>query len=119
MLAAIVLDCRHAAPQARFWAAALGWQIRPYDDAEIARLAGLGRTPETDASVAVDSPDGSVTFWCTEVPEPKSVKNRMHLDLRASDPGALIELGARVVAEQDGWTTYLDPEGNEFDVLRG
>ena len=34
---AIVLDCRHAAPLARFWAEALGWSVRPYDDEEIAR----------------------------------------------------------------------------------
>jgi hypothetical protein len=61
-LTAIVLDCREAAPLARFWAEALGWAVRAYDEAEVARLASLGYTPQTDPSVAVDAPDGSVTL---------------------------------------------------------
>ena len=36
---AIVLDCRHASKLAQFWQAALSWRVRPYDEAEIARLA--------------------------------------------------------------------------------
>jgi len=45
----IVVDCRGAAPLARFWAALLeGYEIRDYDDAEIARLAAAGLAPETD-----------------------------------------------------------------------
>jgi hypothetical protein len=54
-LAGIVLDCRHASALARFWEVALGWRIRPYDEAEVARLAALGLTPETDPMVAIDS----------------------------------------------------------------
>jgi hypothetical protein len=61
-LVGIVLDCRQASTLARFWRAALGWQIRPYDDAEVARLGALGLTPETDPMVAIDSPDGSLAF---------------------------------------------------------
>jgi hypothetical protein len=121
-LAAIVLDCRQAAPLARFWAEALGWAVRPYDDAEIARLAGLGFTPETDPTVAVDSPDGTLTLFLVEVPEPKVAKNRMHLDVRAPDPAAHIEhlvgLGATVVERLPEWTVLADPEGNEFCVVR-
>jgi hypothetical protein len=67
----IVLDCRHASKLARFWEVALGWRIRPYDEAEVARLAALGLTPETDPTVAIDSPDGSLVFFLQEVPEGK------------------------------------------------
>jgi hypothetical protein len=43
----IVIDADHPAALARFWAAALdGYEIAPYDDEEVARLAGLGLTPE-------------------------------------------------------------------------
>jgi hypothetical protein len=116
-LEAIVLDCRHAAELARFWEAALGWRIRPYDDAEIARLAALGLTPDTDPMVAVDSPDGSLTFFLQEVPEPRTVKNRMHVDIRLRDRAHLDELlglGATRIAEDDGLLILADPEGNVF-----
>ena len=53
----IVVDSLHPAMLARFWAAALdGYAVRAYDDAEIARLASLGFTPETDPNVMVDGP---------------------------------------------------------------
>src|ERR1044071_4396962 len=89
-LVAIVLDCRHAASLARFWATALGWSVRPYDDAEVVRLAGLGLTPETDPQVAVDAPDGSLTLWLVELAEHRPAKDRMHLALagRAAAPPA-------------------------------
>ena len=55
----IVIDCRHPAALARFWAGSLdGYRVRPYDDAEIARLAALGFTPETDLTVMVDASGG-------------------------------------------------------------
>ena len=41
---AIVFDCRDAAPLARFWAAALGWTVAPYDEVELSRLAANGIT---------------------------------------------------------------------------
>lgn len=78
-IAAIVIDCERAAPLARFWAVALGWRVRPYDDAEIARLRSIGRDPETDPSVAVDSPDGTMTLFCVEVPEGKPDEPRTDL----------------------------------------
>ncbi|WP_089253836.1 VOC family protein [Asanoa hainanensis] len=116
-LVEIVLDCRHAASLARFWEVALGWRIRPYDEAEIARLATLGLTPETDPTVAIDSPDGSLVFFLQEVPEPKTGKNRMHVDVRLRDEAHLahlLRLGATVVSEHEGWQVLADPEGNEF-----
>src|SRR5215510_10105851 len=116
-LVGIVLDCRHASKLARFWEVALGWRIRPYDEAEVARLAALGLTPETDPMVAIDSPDGSLVFFLQEVPEPKTAKNRMHVDIRLRDEAhldELVRLGATVMSEHDGWRIMVDPEGNEF-----
>jgi len=118
-LVGIVLDCRHASKLARFWEAALGWPIRPYDQAEIVRLATLGLTPETDPMVAIDSPDGSLVFFLQEVPEPKTAKNRMHVDIRLRDQAhldELLRLGATVMSEHDGRRILADPEGNEFCV---
>jgi hypothetical protein len=116
-LVGIVLDCRHASKLARFWEVALGWRIRAYDEAEVARLAALGLTPETDPMVAIDSPAGSLVFLLQEVPEPKTVKNRLHVDVRLRDQAhldELLRLGATVLSEEDGWRVMADPEGNEF-----
>ncbi|MGH3519358.1 MAG: VOC family protein [Natronosporangium sp.] len=116
-LVEIVLDCRHASKLAPFWEAALGWHIRPYDQAEVARLAALGLTPATDPAVAIDSPDGSLVFFLQEVPEPKTVKNRMHVDIRLRDEAhleELLQLGATVISEHDRRRVMADPEGNEF-----
>jgi hypothetical protein len=56
------------------------------------------------------------------VPEAKAVKNRVHLDVRADDPVTelqrLVGLGARVMAKQDGCVVLVDPEGNEFCMVR-
>jgi Glyoxalase-like domain len=115
----IVLDCRQASNLARFWEVALGWRIRPYDQAEIDRLAAQGLTPQTDPMVAIDSPDGSLVFHLQEVPEPKTVKNRMHVDVLLRGEAHLEELlrmGATVISEHDGWRVMADPEGNEFDA---
>jgi hypothetical protein len=120
-LVGIALDCRHASKLARFWEVALGWRIRPYDDAEVARLAALGLTPQTDPMVAIDSPDGSLTFFLQEVPEPKAVKNRMHVDVQLRDQAHLDELlrmGATVVSKYADRWILADPEGNEFCLLK-
>ncbi|HYJ67339.1 MAG TPA: VOC family protein [Nocardioidaceae bacterium] len=115
----IVIDCEHAPSLARFWAAALdGYEIRPYDDAEIAELAAKGLTPETDPVVMLDGPGPVVC--CQQVPEPKVAKNRVHVDVMSADRRAevdgLVGLGASVAHEFDGWTLMQDPEGNEFCV---
>jgi hypothetical protein len=116
----IVFDCPKPSALARFWEQVLeGYSILPYDDEEIARLAALGLTPETDYSVIMVGPGPRVCFQ--QVPEGKVTKNRVHLDLIADDPKAEVErlcaLGASVHHEGDGWTTLLDPEGNEFCVM--
>ena len=114
----IVIDAADPPALARFWAAALdGYRVRPYDAAEIARLAGLGRTPETDPAVAVDGP-GPILFFQTA--EPKRGRNRLHFDLaagpRAAEVARLRALGATVRDEHATYSVLLDPEGNEFCV---
>jgi hypothetical protein len=116
----IVVDCRHAPSLARFWAATLDdYAVRPYDAAEVARLAEQGLTPETDPVVFVDGPGPNLCFQ--QVPESKTVKNRLHLDVAATDRlaevGRLVALGASVGHEFDSWTLMHDPEGNEFCVM--
>jgi hypothetical protein len=116
----IVVDAQHPAGLARFWAAALdGYAVRAYDDAEIARLAALGFTPETDPSVMVD---GSGPTLCFQKAETKAAgRNRWHVDLvgetREAEVARLCALGARVREVREGWTTLLDPEDNPFCVL--
>ncbi|WP_166353669.1 VOC family protein [Phytoactinopolyspora limicola] len=118
----ITIDCRHAPSLARFWAGALdGYDVLPYDDAEVERLASLGLTPDTDPTVSVGGP-GPMLFF-QQVDEPKVVKNRLHLDVVAADREAeverLVELGASVQRRHERWTVMLDPEGNEFCVAAG
>lgn len=115
----IVVDSRHPAVLARFWAEALnGYRVRAYDDAEIERLAGLGLTLETDPSVAVDGPGPTLFFQQTDAA--KIARNRIHLDLaaqsRPSEIARLIALGASVRDTHGTFTVMLDPEGNEFCV---
>jgi hypothetical protein len=123
-LADIVIDCRHPASLARFWAQVLDdYEVAPYDDAEMARLAALGVTSTADdPSVLVEAPTGP-RLWFVAVPEPKSVKNRLHLDVRAHDRARevqrLIALGATVLDDPAGLdlTVLRDLEGNEFCVV--
>jgi hypothetical protein len=123
----IVICCTSAHTLARFWAEALdGYQIRPYDDAEIARLAALGFTLETDPSVAVDGP--GPTLFLQETADPPTTsgrgheptQNQIHLDLVAArrdvEISRLCTLGATVRDERDGYTRMRDPEGNSFCV---
>lgn len=115
----IVIDADHPAALARFWAAALdGYAVRAYDDEEIARLAGLGFTPETDPTVMLDGTGPTLCFQRRAGPRP--ARNRIHLDLSAADRGAevsrLLALGARLARQADGYTVLRDPEGNNFCV---
>ena len=77
----ITIDAASPSRLARFWAAALpGYQVRPYDEAEITRLASLGLTPETDTSVPIDA-QGQPTIWFQKSDRVTTVRNRIHLDL--------------------------------------
>ncbi|HKC50934.1 MAG TPA: VOC family protein [Myxococcota bacterium] len=116
----IVFDCTRAPELARFWAAVLeGYAVRAYDAAEIARLAALGFSSDTDPTVLVDGPGPSLCFQ--QVAAPKTAKNRVHLDVTAADRRCEVErlsaLGASVTRETEGYTVMRDPEGNEFCVV--
>jgi hypothetical protein len=116
----IVFDSENPPALARFWATALdGYEVRPYDEAEIARLAAKGLTPETDPTVAVDGPGPTLFFQ--QVAERKTTRNRVHLDIATVDRRREVErlgaLGATIRREQPTHTVMQDPEGNEFCVV--
>jgi hypothetical protein len=108
----IVVDCAEPARLARFWAALLGG-------------CPVDRAPDWSY---VDPPGGQPRLAFQRVPEPKeSRKNRLHLDIDVADIGsaraALVGLGAEPVGEvqkdeQGAFQVMLDPEGNEFCLVR-
>lgn len=111
----ITIDCENASALATFWSAALDRPIDPGQPEPSEHFASIGRT---------DPDPGVPAMLFLKVPEGKSVKNRVHLDLdtddREGEVTRLVDLGATVVAEKDEWgtrwTTLTDPEGNEFCV---
>ena len=116
----IVFESETPSALARFWAAALdGYGVRAYDEAEIARLAGLGFTPETDPIVMVDGPGPSLCFQ--RVPGRRYDNNRVHLDIAVADRegemARLAGLGATVARREAGYTVMRDPEGNQFCLV--
>ncbi|HXX90452.1 MAG TPA: VOC family protein [Acidimicrobiales bacterium] len=104
----VTFDCEDPRRLSTFWSAVTGY--RP--------------VIERDDFVALQAPDkrGVRGILFFRVPEPKVVKNRMHVDLASKDPEAEItrleSLGATRVEHRQGngtsWTVMLDPEGNEF-----
>ncbi|MEU1480218.1 VOC family protein [Streptomyces sp. NPDC005760] len=105
----VIVDSADPVALGRWWAEALGWVVvgDAPDEFEI--------RPEKDRMPGV---------LFVPVPEPKSVKNRLHLDFRPDDQEAevtrLLALGARhadVGQGEQPWVTLMDPEGNEFCVL--
>ena len=122
----IDVDCARPSRLAAFWSEVLGFPIQPYDDAEIARLHAIGVDDVADdPSVAIDLPITGSQLLFVKVPEPKTVKNRLHFDLNissADDIEWLVRRGATVVRPLAGepgdrWTVLADPEGNEFCVF--
>ena len=122
VLDTVTFDCADPIRLAEFWAASLGWKVGDAlgldVDEEGAFVSAAGTTDET--------PWQGLFFQ--KVPEGKVVKNRLHLDLRPEDSMAAeversVALGATVQARVDVegsfWTVMLDPEGNEFCILRG
>lgn len=89
-----------------------------YDDAEIARLARLGLTPQTDPCVIVIGSSLELCFQQVDVGD--TAKKPLHLDLsatsRSSEVERLVGLGAAVKQDFDDHTWLLDPEGNDFCV---
>jgi predicted enzyme related to lactoylglutathione lyase len=123
----VVIDCADPDRLIAFWADALGYEIQfPTGSEEELRLLAEHPGLEGSAAAAID-PDGvGPRFFLQRVPEPKTVKNRMHVDLRVTDIKAeadrLTDLGGAVLrADNVGefgerWTVMADPEGNEFCV---
>ena len=108
-LANVTFDCADTLGQARFWSEALGLPVSDGANSFFAALDG--------------GPTGP-TWLFLQVPEGKTAKNRVHVDLESDDMAAEVErlvgLGARPVGEKDEhgmtWTVLNDPEGNEFCV---
>jgi predicted enzyme related to lactoylglutathione lyase len=109
----ITFDCDDALAVGTFWSEALG---RPLDEGSSSGFASIGG----------GDPERTEPAWYFEkVPEQKSAKNRVHVDLVDEDPSSiarLVSLGASVIGEheigggQHRWTVMRDPEGNEFCV---
>lgn len=137
----VTVDCAHPHELADWWAETLGWDVEPQDEAFIRRMVVEGHADESETSThrgalvwragaAIVAPEGvgvgSPRLLFQEVPEPKSGKNRMHLDIRTGDADVaairerLVERGATVLHEgRQGphtWVTMADPEGNEFCI---
>lgn len=111
-LATLAIDADDPPRVAEFWCAVLGWRI----------------VERSDAGVSIAAADGSwPTIDVLSVPEGKTVKNRLHLDLRADgvttdeELGRLLALGATRIdvgqAPDSTWVVLADPEGNEFCLL--
>ena len=118
ILREIVFDCQHPAALARFWAGVLeGYAVRPYDAAEIARLASLGLTPETDPVVMVDGPGPHL---CFQKGRPAGRRGPIHLDVAggplAGEVARIEALGGLLAGHRDGYAVMTDPEGNRFCV---
>jgi hypothetical protein len=137
-LLGIVIDCADPAALGRFWMHALGYVERPPP-------AGYASWAEHDAAVGgpgdeagymIVDPDGiGPTIFFQPVPEPKTVKNRVHLDVRVGGQGSyaerwqrirddvapLVALGATELRRhpdpEDYFIVLADPEGNEFCLV--
>lgn len=113
----VTFDCSDAHALAGFWAEVLGWHQYFDEDPEVLVAPSfpyLGTGP---------------TLLFIPVPEGKSAKNRVHLDVTPTDRSRdeevarLVELGAAVVSDHRtedgaGWVWMADPEGNDFCVVR-
>lgn len=110
----ISVDCAHPFALAQFWSQVLERPVHPDNE-----------PADEEVGVALDG-DRELLFLT--VPEPKAVKNRLHLCLQPNQPRdaeveRLLGLGAamhddRRNADGSGWAVLRDPEGNEFCVLR-
>ena len=97
----LCIDASDAHALAGFWSAVLGLDAHLHDDGN----ASLRRGDQ-------------VLVWVNEVPEPTSVKNRLHLDVLAEALDAALAAGATVADEQPRWTVLKDPDGQEFCVFQ-
>jgi len=114
----ITFDCREPYPLARFWSAVLGYTDHP-DNPNL---------PDDPEALIVDPRGLSPALLFIPVPEPKTVKNRVHVDLqpevgRDEMVERVLALGGSIVGDHrrddgSGWVVMADPEGNELCVER-
>jgi len=137
----VTFDCADPGALAEFWCEVLGYQVQPppagYDSWDKA-LHAWGVPPEEHDSRSAALPPGGESgprLFFQRVPEGKTAKNRLHLDVRAAPGSAggermaaldaeatrLVDLGATRVRRVDpdgrmetGFVVMQDPEGNEF-----
>jgi len=132
----VTMDCSAPHELADWWAEALGWEREPSDEAFIRRMVEAGHAQESDTmqhrgelvwreGAALRHPSGAAPRLLFQlVPEPKTVKNRVHLDIRVgaetreAELARLVALGATELHRgRQGpyaWITIADPEGNEL-----
>jgi len=121
----VAVDCRDVAAQSRWWAEVLDWRVVH----EAATEAVLVPPHAHDQSRVIPPAERGPGLVFVQVPEGKTVKNRLHIELAPSpDAGQeaevrrLEDLGARRVdigqdSDKVSWVVMADPEGNEFCVL--
>ncbi|MEV5529295.1 VOC family protein [Streptomyces prunicolor] len=118
----MVVDCRDPERLAAFWCAVLDFKAIDRNEGKVE----VGSWVPTVEDVRARQMPPTLQF--IQVPEGKTVKNRLHLDLRSIDGSTedevtrLLALGATTTDVGQGsdrnWVVRADPEGNEFDVLR-
>jgi hypothetical protein len=118
----LAIDCADPLRLARFWCAVLDYEVQDEEGGIV--TIGSPLVPEGKRRLGPVPP--TLTF--AHVPEGKTVKNRLHIDVNPTDRDQdqevrrLIDLGARRVDVGQGdqsWVVLADPEGNEFCVLAG
>jgi hypothetical protein len=117
----LAIDCADPDGLARFWCSVLGYEVQDEDDGIV--MIGSPMAPEGKNHHGPVPP--TLTF--ARVPEGKTVKNRLHLDVNPTDGEQdeevrrLLDLGARHAdvgqSGDESWVVLADPEGNEFCVL--
>ncbi|SIR86931.1 VOC family protein [Micromonospora avicenniae] len=110
----VAIDCADAYALAQFWSKVTGRPMHPEDK-------------PGDPEIQLPLAEGPALYF-NQVPEPKTIKNRVHVCLRPEtsrdqEVERLLGLGATLVADRrnpdgSGWAVLADPEGNEFCVLR-
>jgi hypothetical protein len=118
----LAIDCAEPKALARFWCSVLDYEVQDEDDG----LVTIGPPAVADGKNHPGPVPPMLTF--AHVPEAKTVKNRLHVDVNPTDREQdeevrrLLDLGARPADVGQGdasWVVLADPEGNEFCVLAG
>src|SRR5215218_5205132 len=106
----LCLDAADHQALADWWCAVLGY--RRADDVDDGDARDGPARPPSDPVLLLPGPDGGPPIWVNPVPEPKTVKNRMHVDVYG-DTAELLAAGAVLVRRDDGssWDVLADPEG--------